>query len=279
MLSVLKRPHLPKLGQSRLAGVRNAISPKPLVISVMGGPGSGKGTQCMRLISLVSDASRQHPAKARLPSKIHHINVGLLLREEATNSGSMKLSDGRTLAAWLADGLVVPSSVSIGVIKRELARIQAEATAEAAEFAKTSRPPLSSPYSPAVLLDGFPRSAENLTAYEQEFGPLDGMVLLDTQPRTMLSRVTKRSSSGLRRSDDGVVQSRVRNYVSTLPSLTERFTTVPMLTVLEEGAGDLYGSRTLRAVPLCVTIDGNGDLEEVQAYFRAAVATVVNRWY
>lgn len=50
-------------------------------ILVIGGPGSGKGTQCERLLADTSLGSGVGQEDVAIP-KIYHLNVGGLLREE-----------------------------------------------------------------------------------------------------------------------------------------------------------------------------------------------------
>lgn len=277
--STLGRAFIPKSGHARLAGVRNAFS-VPLVISVMGGPGSGKGTQCTRLQTFLADDTRLHPCKARLPRRIYHINVGMLLRDEALSNPDLRLDDGKSLSSWLADGRIVPSSVSVGIIQKEIKRITAEIAAAAAANAAAPRSPITPPYPPAILLDGFPRSLENLKAYEAAIGPLNAMVLVDVDPAVMMERVARRSQSGHKRSDDAMAAQRTRVFEANMGKIEARFTAVAVDKIVENGgAENMYDARALRMHPICVHIDGNGDVEGVQAQMRAAVTSLVNAAY
>lgn len=114
------------------------------VIFVLGGPGSGKGTQCALL------AERHAFA---------HFSAGDLLREEVA-SGS---EQGQLAAALMAEGKIVPAEVTITLLKKAMA----------------SRP---GPY----LIDGFPRSMENASAYEAEVGRL---VAQPPRPRCHVSHI------------------------------------------------------------------------------------------
>ena len=68
------------------------------IIFIIGGPGSGKGTQCSRLVR-------------NIPSSVH-ISSGDLLRKEAKTNESIK--------RIIDSGLLVPSHVSIGLVIDEI---------------------------------------------------------------------------------------------------------------------------------------------------------------
>ena len=63
------------------------------IIFVLGGPGSGKGTQCDRIVAKY---------------KLTHLSAGDLLREES-KSGS---ETGQTLDSIMKEGKLVPQEVS-----------------------------------------------------------------------------------------------------------------------------------------------------------------------
>jgi hypothetical protein len=105
------------------------LEPKPTaeqVIFVLGGPGSGKGTQCALL------AERHAFA---------HFSAGDLLREEVA-SGS---EHGQMIQALMTEGKIVPAQVTIDLLSKAMG----------------TRP---GPY----LIDGFPRSMDNATAFEEQ---------------------------------------------------------------------------------------------------------------
>lgn len=97
---------------------------KPNIVFVMGGPGSGKGTQCAKLIE-------KH-------KEIHHISTGDLLREEL-KSGS---SEAKQLDALMKEGKMVPSEMVVDLILKAL------------KFKNKGND--------TFLLDGFPRNQENV---------------------------------------------------------------------------------------------------------------------
>ncbi|KAG8464124.1 hypothetical protein KFE25_000292 [Diacronema lutheri] len=151
------------------------------VVFVLGGPGSGKGTQCELL----------HRAHG-----FAHLSAGELLRAEASKPTPL----GERISRILADGQIVPSSVTVELLRHAMA-------AQSGPF----------------LIDGFPRSLENLQVYEQQCdgAPCAFMLYLDLSEDEMCARLLERGqSSG--RSDDNLptIRKRFRTFhEQTLPVL------------------------------------------------------------
>lgn len=74
---------------------------KQKVIFVLGGPGSGKGTQCSKLSSEFGFV---------------HLSAGELLRSERKSGSNI----GQEIENYLKEGRIVPVEMSLGLIKREL---------------------------------------------------------------------------------------------------------------------------------------------------------------
>lgn len=74
---------------------------KPKIIFILGGPGSGKGTQSEML-------STEFGMK--------HLSAGELLRAEQSRG----TADGRIIDAYLADGKIVPVEISLGLLRQEI---------------------------------------------------------------------------------------------------------------------------------------------------------------
>eukprot|EP01121_Diplochlamys_sp_Union-15-3_P001044 TRINITY_DN108_c0_g1_i2.p1 TRINITY_DN108_c0_g1~~TRINITY_DN108_c0_g1_i2.p1 ORF type:complete len:205 (-),score=46.23 TRINITY_DN108_c0_g1_i2:21-635(-) len=75
--------------------------PKPKVVFVLGGPGSGKGTQCANIVKQFGYI---------------HLSAGELLREEM-KSGS---KNGAMIDEMIKKGQIVPSEVTIGLLKKAM---------------------------------------------------------------------------------------------------------------------------------------------------------------
>ena len=104
-----------------------------IIVFVVGGPGVGKGTQC---------------ALAAEEFGFEHISVGHLLRVEQNSPGS-KFKD--FISDSIRKSVVVPAMLTMKLLETKLESAQAQGKA-------------------GILLDGFPRSAEQLEAFEQAVG-------------------------------------------------------------------------------------------------------------
>lgn len=87
-------------------------SSKPKVIFVLGGPGSGKGTQCALMIQKYQYA------------KFEHISTGSLLRK-ACESNSAEHQEVRKL---MKEGKMVPSAPLVKLVKEHIAKMGSEHT-------------------------------------------------------------------------------------------------------------------------------------------------------
>ncbi|CAK9161068.1 unnamed protein product [Ilex paraguariensis] len=80
------------------------ISPKertPYITFVLGGPGSGKGTQCARIVETFG---------------FTHLSAGDLLRKEISSNSE----NGSTILNTIKEGKIVPSEVTVKLIKRAI---------------------------------------------------------------------------------------------------------------------------------------------------------------
>lgn len=137
---------------------------KPIVFFILGGPGSGKGTQCTLL---------------KQKYKFVHISTGDLLRKEVTKGGER----ARRLKAIMDKGKLVPTVEIINLVEDYM---------RANGWANSM-----------FLLDGFPRNEENLIAW-MENGmnsktDTRGILMLKLDDEKMLKRCLSRKAN---RSDD-----------------------------------------------------------------------------
>ena len=149
---------------------------KPNVVFVLGGPGSGKGTQCANLVKNYGFV---------------HLSAGDLLRGEV-NSGS---ENGQMINELIKQGKIVPAEVTVGLLKAAIFRNFNES--------KKTR----------FLVDGFPRNYDNNRCWKAEM-PADlvntrFVLFMDCPEDVMLQRLMKRSeTSG--RVDDNIESIRKR---------------------------------------------------------------------
>jgi adenylate kinase family enzyme len=161
--------------------------PKPNVVFVLGGPGSGKGTMC----SL---------AQAQLGWI--HLSVGELLRAERQAGGAT----ADIIEQHLTAGEIVPNEITVTLLKKAMEN--ATRTTGKINF----------------LIDGFPRSLDNLEGWYQTFGresDLPQMLYFECPYDELEKRIMGRAKySG--RSDDNIESVKLRFdtfKAKTLPTL------------------------------------------------------------
>lgn len=125
-------------------------------IVLLGGPGSGKGTQAKALSEMLH---------------VPHVASGDLFREHLKNQTSL----GETAQAYISRGELVPDQVTIGMVRERLGLPDCQA---------------------GVILDGFPRTvpqAEALDGMLSELGRrLDVVAYIEVSLETLLKRLSGR---------------------------------------------------------------------------------------
>ena len=149
--------------------------PKPNVVFVLGGPGAGKGTMC-------------ELAESQLGWT--HLSTGDLLRTAREAGGPT----GTTIEEFITDGKLVPNEIVVTLLQDAMESITRTT-------GKTN-----------FLLDGFPRSLDNLEAWYEIFGretELPKMLYLECPYNILEKRIMGRAKySG--RSDDNVASMKLR---------------------------------------------------------------------
>lgn len=191
--------------------------PQPNVVFVIGGPGSGKGTMC---------------ELAEIQLGWTHLSAGDLLRAELDAGGS----SAATIEKHITAGELVPNEIMVNLLKNAM------------ENLTRSTGNLN------FLLDGFPRSLNNMEAWYEIFGrqsELPTMLYFECPYEELEKRIIGRAKySG--RSDDNI------------SSIKLRF--------------DTFKAETLPTVELfkksnkCIEIDTSQDRESVYAHVVATLA-------
>lgn len=169
-----------KKNQSQTSLLKYSIkvqSTKPLIVFVLGGPGSGKGTQC-----------------AKIKEKFHfeHLSTGDLLRNELKS----KSEYGELIENIMKEGKLVPSEILLNILKRTVINL--------------------SYFNIKILLDGFPRNIENLNKWEEIIGDafeVSFLLFFECSAETLEKRILERAkTSG--RADDNIesFKKRVKTY-------------------------------------------------------------------
>ncbi len=161
--------------------------PRPTVYFVLGGPGSGKGTMCTLAANQLGWT---------------HLSTGDLLRAERAAGGETAAEIERYITA----GELVPNEITVTLLKKAMdqaMRLQG----------KTN-----------FLLDGFPRSLDNMEGWYQVFGreaELPTMLHFECPYPVLEQRILGRAKYS-NRSDDNVASMKLRFdtfKAKTLPTL------------------------------------------------------------
>ncbi|GMH50279.1 hypothetical protein TL16_g00732 [Triparma laevis f. inornata] len=151
-----------------------------------------------------------------------HLSVGDLLRLERSNPSS---ANGQLIESYLSEGKIVPVSISLTLVQKKM----------------STYPP-----STIFLIDGFPRSLDNLTGWSSQMSDSCktlSVLIYDCPLPILESRILLRGeTSG--RSDDNISSLKKR-------FMTFKSETIPVVKMLEESGVE------------CVHISGENTLEEV----------------
>ncbi|XP_028027767.1 adenylate kinase isoenzyme 1 isoform X2 [Bombyx mandarina] len=137
-------------------------SKKPIVW-VLGGPGSGKGTQCDKIVAKYG---------------FTHLSTGDLLRAEV-KSGSER---AKCLTAIMERGELVPNEIVLDLLK--------EAILARAEESK------------GFLIDGYPREKSQGIAFEENIAPVSVIIYFEASSETLTQRLLGRAASSGRADDN-----------------------------------------------------------------------------
>ncbi|CAF3362300.1 unnamed protein product [Rotaria socialis] len=139
-------------------------SSKPNVVFVLGGPGAGKGTQCVRI-------AEKHGYV--------HLSAGDLLREEAAKPDSVL---GNEINEHIKNGSIVPVAVTCKLLENAMQKSGKE----------------------NFLIDGFPRNKDNVDGWKLAMDGkvnLRCVLFFDCDEQTCVARCLERGK-GSGRADD-----------------------------------------------------------------------------
>ena len=140
----------------------------PYIVFVLGGPGSGKGTVCPRLV---------HDFGFR------HLSVGDLLREEVKRQSEI----GLEVESIMKSGGLVSDTLALSIIKGAIGRLVGESD---------------SGIQIKVLLDGFPRTLEQAVQFEANVYPAARVLWLTCAEEILMERILERGRSSGRQDDN-----------------------------------------------------------------------------
>lgn len=178
---------------------------KPKVVFVLGPPGSGKGTQCEKIVQEFGYT---------------HLSAGDLLREERNREGS---EYGALIEDNIKNGRIVPVEITCALLENAMNKtIQATGNDR-------------------FLIDGFPRNEDNLQGWtkkmadkvEQQF-----VLFFECSEQQCTERCLKRGeSSG--RSDDNAesLKKRFNTYINDTVAIIKHYEELQLVKKIDASAG------------------------------------------
>lgn len=158
------------------------------VVYILGGPGSGKGTQSTHLVDHYG---------------FTHLSAGDLLRDEQNREGS---ETGELIKRYIKEGLIVPMEVTVGLLEK----------------AMTSK--LDNQGKGRFLIDGFPRKMDQAAYFEQAVCRSTCTIFLDCPEETMRKRLLNRGlTSGRADDNEESIVKRFRTFVETSMPVVDHF--------------------------------------------------------
>ncbi|XP_054714430.1 adenylate kinase isoenzyme 1-like [Uloborus diversus] len=133
------------------------------VIFVIGGPGSGKGTQCEKIVQKYG---------------FTHLSTGDLLREEC-NSGSER---GTRLVDIMKKGQLVPNDEVLALLKEVIQKNLSNSN--------------------GFLIDGYPREAGQAVEFENQVCKCSFLLFFDVPDEVMKTRLMERGKTSGRADDN-----------------------------------------------------------------------------
>ncbi|ODV85722.1 hypothetical protein CANARDRAFT_140195 [[Candida] arabinofermentans NRRL YB-2248] len=152
------------------------------IIFVLGGPGSGKGTQCSKLVK---------------DFNFVHLSAGDLLRLEQANKDS---EFGELIAKYIKEGQIVPQEITINLLKNAIVEAYNDKDNKKTKF----------------LIDGFPRKMDQAISFENLICKSKLTLYFECPEEIMLKRLLQRGeTSG--RSDDNLesIKKRFKVFLDT----------------------------------------------------------------
>ena len=177
---------------------KTSPSDKP-VFFILGGPGSGKGTNCIRLSEEFG---------------LVHISAGDLLREEAAKGTEL----GQTITAILKAGTIVPSEVTMRLLSNAMGK---------------------TPNACGFLIDGFPRKLDQSMMFERDICRARRVVYFDCSEAVMEARLMGRQNSGRVDDTLEIIRKRFRTNIEQCQPVVEKYRTEGRVDVVDCNVGGM----------------------------------------
>ncbi|XP_055387302.1 adenylate kinase isoenzyme 1 [Condylostylus longicornis] len=157
------------------------------IIWVLGGPGSGKGTQCDRIVAKYN---------------FEHLSTGDLLRAEVASQSEI----GSQLSAIMKEGKLVPNEIVLSLLHNAMKKSAGKAK--------------------GYLIDGYPREKDQGAAFEKAIAPVNLILYFDCSNETLVKRIMARAAAAAeKRADDNeeTVKTRIETFRSNTNLVLEGY--------------------------------------------------------
>jgi len=172
------------------------------IIWVLGGPGSGKGTQCDKIVEKYG---------------FTHLSSGDLLRAEV-ESGSER---GMQLTEIMAKGELVPLFVVLDLLSEAM-------------LGKLSG-------SKGFLIDGYPREVAQGAEFEKEIAPCAQILYFELSDETMTERLINRGKSSGRVDDnEETIKKRLKTFHEHSQPVVDAYSSKCAIIPAERAPGDIF---------------------------------------
>lgn len=172
------------------------------VIFVIGGPGSGKGTQCEKIVAKYGYT---------------HLSSGDLLRDEVA-SGSPR---GKHLNAMMEKGELVPMNVVLDLLKEAMLK--------------------NLPKTHGFLIDGYPRAVAQGVAFENQIKEAKLVLYFEVSDDTMVQRLLKRGETSGRVDDnEGTIRKRLETFHKLTKPLVEYYGSKVKIIPAEKSPDEIF---------------------------------------
>eukprot|EP01064_Diplonema_japonicum_P017788 TRINITY_DN2611_c5_g1_i1.p1 TRINITY_DN2611_c5_g1~~TRINITY_DN2611_c5_g1_i1.p1 ORF type:complete len:262 (+),score=44.29 TRINITY_DN2611_c5_g1_i1:54-788(+) len=183
---------------NRLQAVKGGVTAeakRPHIIFILGGPGSGKGTQCSNVVEEYGCV---------------HISAGDLMRQEVRLGTDV----GKEVSECIDTGKLVPSSVVISLLQKEIASRQS--------CDKT------------IVIEGFPKDLAQAINFERMAHECAKVINLEAPDAVLKERLIERGKYS-HRSDDtpNAIQTRLALYNSKARPVLEYYNALGKLTTID----------------------------------------------
>uniref|UniRef100_A0A670XTA9 Adenylate kinase 5 n=1 Tax=Pseudonaja textilis TaxID=8673 RepID=A0A670XTA9_PSETE len=170
--------------------------PRPKIILVIGGPGSGKGTQSLKIAERYG---------------FEYISVGELLRKKIHSTSSNR--KWSLIAKIITTGELAPQETTITEIKQRLMQI---------------------PDEEGIVIDGFPRDVAQALSFEDQICTPDLVVFLSCSNQRLQERLMKRAEQQGRPDDNlKATQRRLTNFKQNAVPLVKYFQEKGLIVTLD----------------------------------------------